>query len=123
MAGYRVEYTLATKLVNDLVEAADGEQPAKTIARDDRVGDGYGITPASSSSASAAAEAFGRESTISAHRRASRSTDLLRLAGARGELLLGPGGEHERGLRIRPGPPAAPARGARAGPVPRRPAS
>jgi hypothetical protein len=26
MAGYRVEYTLATKLVNDLVEAADGDR-------------------------------------------------------------------------------------------------
>lgn len=33
MAGYRVRYTLATKLVNELVEAADDKQLAKTIAR------------------------------------------------------------------------------------------
>ncbi len=31
--GYRVRYTLATKLVNELVEAADDKQLAKTIAR------------------------------------------------------------------------------------------
>ncbi len=31
--GYRVRYTLATKLVNELVEAADERQLAKTIAR------------------------------------------------------------------------------------------
>ena len=36
-AGYRVKYTLATKLVNELVEAADDEQLAKTIARYGRV--------------------------------------------------------------------------------------
>ena len=37
MAGYRVRYTLATKLVNELVEAADDKQLAKTIARYGRV--------------------------------------------------------------------------------------
>lgn len=36
-AGYRVRYTLATKLVNELVEAADEKQLAKTIARYGRV--------------------------------------------------------------------------------------
>src|SRR6202007_2887157 len=33
MAGYRVRYVLATKLVNELVEAADDKMLAKTIAR------------------------------------------------------------------------------------------
>jgi DNA replication protein DnaC len=33
MAGYRVRYTLAAKLVNELVEAADDRQLSKTIAR------------------------------------------------------------------------------------------
>src|SRR3954466_13908544 len=33
MAGFRVKYTLATKLVNELVEAADDKVLAKTIAR------------------------------------------------------------------------------------------
>jgi DNA replication protein DnaC len=37
MAGYRVRYTLATKLVNELVEAADDKQLVKTIARYGRV--------------------------------------------------------------------------------------
>ena len=37
MAGYRVKYTLATKLVNELVEAADEKTLAKTIARYGRV--------------------------------------------------------------------------------------
>ncbi|MEV0781357.1 IS21-like element helper ATPase IstB [Streptomyces sp. NPDC050428] len=37
MQGYRVRYTLATKLVNELVEAADDKQLAKTIARYGRV--------------------------------------------------------------------------------------
>ena len=37
MAGYRVRYTLATKLVNELVEAADDRQLSKTIARYGRV--------------------------------------------------------------------------------------
>jgi DNA replication protein DnaC len=37
MKGYRVRYTLATKLVNELVEAADEKQPNKTIARYGRV--------------------------------------------------------------------------------------
>ena len=37
MAGYRVKYTLATKLVNELVEAADDKQLSKTIARYGRV--------------------------------------------------------------------------------------
>lgn len=32
MAGFRVKYTLATKLVNELVEAADAKQPSRTIA-------------------------------------------------------------------------------------------
>lgn len=32
-AGYRVKYVLATKLVNELVEAADEKQLTKTIAR------------------------------------------------------------------------------------------
>jgi len=36
-AGYRVKYTLATKLVNELVEAADEKQLVKTIARYGRV--------------------------------------------------------------------------------------
>ena len=36
-AGYRVSYTLATKLVNELVEAADDKQLSKTIARYGRV--------------------------------------------------------------------------------------
>ena len=36
-AGYRVKYTLATKLVNQLVEAADEKQLAKTIASYGRV--------------------------------------------------------------------------------------
>jgi len=36
-AGYRVKYTLATKLVNELVEAADDKVLAKTIARYGRV--------------------------------------------------------------------------------------
>ncbi|MDQ2709105.1 MAG: IS21-like element helper ATPase IstB [Actinomycetota bacterium] len=35
--GHRVKYTLATKLVNELVEAADDKQLAKTIARYGRV--------------------------------------------------------------------------------------
>lgn len=37
MQGHRVEYTLATKLVNELVEAADEKQLTKTIARYGRV--------------------------------------------------------------------------------------
>lgn len=37
MRGYRVKYTLATKLVNELVEAADEKALAKTIARYGRV--------------------------------------------------------------------------------------
>ena len=37
MAGYRVKYTLATKLVNELVEAADEMVLSKTIARYGRV--------------------------------------------------------------------------------------
>lgn len=37
MKGYRVTYVLATKLVNELVEAADEKQLAKTIARYGRV--------------------------------------------------------------------------------------
>lgn len=37
MAGFRVKHTLATKLVNELVEAADEKQPTKTIARYGRV--------------------------------------------------------------------------------------
>jgi len=36
-AGYRVCYTLASKLVNELVEAADDKQLSKTIARYGRV--------------------------------------------------------------------------------------
>lgn len=36
-SGFRVRYTLATKLVNELVEAADEKQLAKTIARYGRV--------------------------------------------------------------------------------------
>jgi DNA replication protein DnaC len=35
--GFRVRYSLATKLVNELVEAADERQLAKTIARYGRV--------------------------------------------------------------------------------------
>ncbi|WP_317891392.1 ATP-binding protein [Saccharopolyspora pogona] len=38
MAGFRVKYTLATKLVNELVEAADDLMLTKTIARYGRVG-------------------------------------------------------------------------------------
>ncbi len=37
MAGYRVKYVLATKLVNELVEAANEKQLTKTIARYGRV--------------------------------------------------------------------------------------
>jgi DNA replication protein DnaC len=37
MAGYRVRYTLAAKLANELVEAADDKQLTKTIARYGRV--------------------------------------------------------------------------------------
>lgn len=37
MAGYRVKYTLATKLANELVEAADELVLSKTIARYGRV--------------------------------------------------------------------------------------
>ncbi|GAA3222441.1 hypothetical protein GCM10020216_034680 [Nonomuraea helvata] len=37
MKGYRVRYTLATKLVNELVEAADDKILAKTVARYGRV--------------------------------------------------------------------------------------
>jgi DNA replication protein DnaC len=37
MAGFRVRYTLAAKLVNELVEAADERQLTKTIARYGRV--------------------------------------------------------------------------------------
>nr|WP_274704624.1 ATP-binding protein [Actinomadura geliboluensis] len=37
MAGYRVKYTLATKMVNELVEAADDKQLNKTITRYGRV--------------------------------------------------------------------------------------
>jgi len=37
MAGYRVRYILAAKLVNELVEAADDKQLTKTIARYGRV--------------------------------------------------------------------------------------
>ena len=36
-AGHRVRYTLASKLVNELVEAADDTQLSKTIARYGRV--------------------------------------------------------------------------------------
>jgi DNA replication protein DnaC len=36
-AGYRVRYTLASELVNELVEAADDKQLSKTIARYGRV--------------------------------------------------------------------------------------
>ena len=36
-AGHRVRYTLASKLVNELVEAADDRQLSKTIARYGRV--------------------------------------------------------------------------------------
>ena len=36
-AGYRVKYTLATKLVNELVEAADDKHLSRTIARYGRV--------------------------------------------------------------------------------------
>jgi DNA replication protein DnaC len=36
-AGHRVRYTLASKLVNELVEAADDKQLSKTIARYGRV--------------------------------------------------------------------------------------
>jgi IstB-like ATP binding protein len=36
-AGYRVRYTLASKLVNELLEAADDKQLSKTIARYGRV--------------------------------------------------------------------------------------
>src|SRR3954453_19327738 len=36
-AGYRVRYILASKLVNELVEAADDKQLSKTIARYGRV--------------------------------------------------------------------------------------
>lgn len=35
--GYRVRYTLTSKLVNELVEAADEKQLSKTIARYGRV--------------------------------------------------------------------------------------
>lgn len=35
--GFRVRYTLATRLVNELVEAADDKQLAKTVARKGRV--------------------------------------------------------------------------------------
>jgi len=37
MAGHRVRYTLAAKLVNELIEAADDKQLTKTIARYGRV--------------------------------------------------------------------------------------
>jgi ABC-type phosphonate transport system ATPase subunit len=37
MAGFRVRYTLAAKLVNELVEPADDKQLTKTIARYGRV--------------------------------------------------------------------------------------
>lgn len=37
MKGYRVRYTLATKLVNELVEVADEKVLAKTVARYGRV--------------------------------------------------------------------------------------
>ena len=37
MAGYRVRYTLASKLANELAEAADDKQLTKTIARYGRV--------------------------------------------------------------------------------------
>jgi DNA replication protein DnaC len=37
MAGYRVRYVMAAKLVNELVEAADDKQLTKTIARYGRV--------------------------------------------------------------------------------------
>lgn len=37
MQGYRVRYTLATKLVNELVEATDEKRLNKTIARYGRV--------------------------------------------------------------------------------------
>ncbi|MER5603906.1 ATP-binding protein, partial [Streptomyces sp. NPDC002265] len=37
MAGFRVKYVLATKLVNELVEAADEKLLTKTIARSGRV--------------------------------------------------------------------------------------
>ena len=37
MAGHRVRYTLATNLVNELVEAADEKMLTKTIARYGRV--------------------------------------------------------------------------------------
>jgi DNA replication protein DnaC len=37
MQGFRVRYTLATKLVNELVEAADDKQLTRTIARYGRV--------------------------------------------------------------------------------------
>lgn len=37
MAGYRVRYAPAAKLVNEFVEAADDKQLTKTIARYGRV--------------------------------------------------------------------------------------
>jgi DNA replication protein DnaC len=37
VAGHRVRYTLASKLVNELVEAADDKQLSKTITRYGRV--------------------------------------------------------------------------------------
>ncbi len=37
MVGFRVRYTLATKLVNELAEAADDKVLTKTIARYGRV--------------------------------------------------------------------------------------
>jgi hypothetical protein len=37
MAGFKVKYTLAAKLVNELVEAADEKVLTKTIARYGRV--------------------------------------------------------------------------------------
>jgi chromosomal replication initiation ATPase DnaA len=43
MKGYRVRYTLATKLVNELVEAADEKQLNKTIARYGRVDRGVAV--------------------------------------------------------------------------------
>ncbi|XSS46543.1 ATP-binding protein [Propionibacteriaceae bacterium Y2011] len=46
-AGHRVRYTLATRLVNELVEAADEKTLAKTIAR-------YGRRPTYSSSTNSA---------------------------------------------------------------------
>lgn len=72
MKGYRVRYTLATKLVNELVEAADEKQLNKTIARYGRVAPEAPAGRAADGSSSARAALRPSSATASAVRAPAR---------------------------------------------------